>query len=186
MFKLKNLFPILSLLLLFTACEDDEPVLENEEEVITTATLTLFPVGGTDTMVLSFEDLDGDGGQAPIISGATLSANTEYTGVLSLFNASVDPPENIGIEVQEEGEEHQIFYLSEGGLEATVAYTDEDDKGRPIGLETTLTTGAASTGTLRVILRHEPSKDASGVEGGDISNAGGETDIEVDFPVTVQ
>ena len=35
-------------------------------------------------------------------------------------------------------------------------------------------------------LRHEPAKDASGVAAGDITNAGGETDIEVTFDVTVE
>ncbi|HBK71516.1 MAG TPA: type 1 periplasmic binding fold superfamily protein, partial [Flavobacteriaceae bacterium] len=36
------------------------------------------------------------------------------------------------------------------------------------------------------ILRHEPNKSASGVSDGDITNAGGETDIEVIFNITVQ
>ena len=40
-------------------------------------------------------------------------------------------------------------------------------------------------GTITVILRHEPDKDASGVSNGDITNAGGETDIEVVFNVEV-
>ena len=61
-----------------------------------------------------------------------------------------------------------------------------DADGNPIGLATTVTTGAASTGEFTVILRHEPMKDAQGVKDGDITNAGGETDIEVNFPVEIQ
>jgi len=53
-------------------------------------------------------------------------------------------------------------------------------------LANTLTTDAAGSGTITVILRHEPDKGASGVNDGDITNAGGETDIEVTFDVTVQ
>ncbi|MFT7376933.1 MAG: hypothetical protein ACI88Z_000758, partial [Sphingobacteriales bacterium] len=56
----------------------------------------------------------------------------------------------------------------------------------PLGLQTTITTTDVGNGTLTVILRHEPNKSASGVANGDISNAGGETDIEVTFNITVQ
>jgi hypothetical protein len=37
-----------------------------------------------------------------------------------------------------------------------------------------------------VTLRHEPDKGAAGVSGGDITNAGGDTDIEVTFPVVIE
>jgi hypothetical protein len=40
--------------------------------------------------------------------------------------------------------------------------------------------------TIRVTLIHEPMKSAAGVSSGDITNAGGETDIEVGLPVVVQ
>ena len=51
---------------------------------------------------------------------------------------------------------------------------------------TATATGAASVGTLKVTLRHEPNKSAAGVVGGDITNAGGETDIEVEFPIVIE
>ncbi len=68
----------------------------------------------------------------------------------------------------------------------SVSYTDTDADGNPIGITTELITSDAGSGVLTVILRHEPNKGASGVSGGDITNAGGETDIEVDFDVNVQ
>ncbi len=54
-----------------------------------------------------------------------------------------------------------------------------DGNGNPVGLTFNLTTGDATTGSVTIILRHEPMKDASGVSDGDITNAGGETDISV-------
>jgi len=39
---------------------------------------------------------------------------------------------------------------------------------------------------VTITLRHEPAKDATGVSDGDITNAGGETDISVNFPVEIQ
>ena len=41
-------------------------------------------------------------------------------------------------------------------------------------------------GAITVSLVHEPNKSASGVEDGDISNTGGETELVVSFPITVE
>ena len=66
------------------------------------------------------------------------------------------------------------------------AYADQDNNGNPIGLSFELTTGDAGNESYTITLRHEPDKTASGVSGGDITNAGGETDIEVVFDITVE
>lgn len=172
----------------FTACDDDDPTDPGggEEEVITTLNFTLTPQSGGSAVVMSFVDLDGDGGDAPVITGGTLTAGTTYTGSLELLNESEDPAEDITEEIEEEDEEHQFFFSVSGGLDVTAAYNDQDADGNPIGLSSTITANAASSGTFTVILRHEPDKNADGVSDGNIGNAGGETDIEVDFPVTVQ
>ncbi|WP_338766460.1 hypothetical protein WAF17_03815 [Bernardetia sp. ABR2-2B] len=175
-----------SSLVLFSSCTDDEdPEIPNEEELITTLTYTLVPEGGGSNVVLSFQDLDGDGGTAPVISGGTLMANTVYNGSIDLLNEAETPAESITAEIEEEDDEHQFFFATTGGLNATVAYADTDGT-NPVGLKTTVTTTDASQGKLRVTLRHEPAKDAAGVSDGDITNAGGETDIEVEFDVTIE
>jgi len=176
---------MLTTALFFTSCGDDDPEIENEEEVITTLNYTLTPTAGGTAVVLSFVDLDGDGGDAPTITGGTLAANASYTGSMELLNEAESPAENITEEIEEEDEDHQFFFQTDiAGL--SVAYTDQDSLMNPIGLSTTVTTGAAGSGELTVTLRHEPDKSASGVSGGDISNAGGETDIEIAFPIDVQ
>jgi hypothetical protein len=71
-------------------------------------------------------------------------------------------------------------------LNLSVAYSDTDNQGNPIGIETLMTTGDPSSGTLNVTLRHEPDKNAENVSAGDISNAGGSTDIEADFDVRIE
>ena len=172
-----------------SSCDKDDepkcPVIPNEEEVITTLTYTLTPSGGGDDVVLKFQDLDGDGGNAPVLTVEDLAANTTYSGVVELLNETETPAEDITLEVEEEGDEHQFFMSSTlAGL--SVSYTDTDADGNPIGITTELITSDAGSGVLTVILRHEPNKGASGVSGGDITNAGGETDIEVDFDVNVQ
>jgi hypothetical protein len=174
---------------LFSACKKDEeepPVIPNEEELITTLTYTLTPVGGGTPVVFSFKDTDGDGGNAPVVIEGILSANTDYTGVLSLLNESEDPAEDITIEVSEEGVDHQLFYQPEAALNMEVDYSDVDANGKPIGLSTLVSTGTLSSGNLVITLRHEPNKNAAGVSDGDITNAGGETDIEVTFVVEIE
>ena len=87
--------------------------------------------------------------------------------------------------IQQSLPKHQFFYqVTVNGLD--VAYDDMDDDGNPIGLLTTLTTNGVGAGTMTVVLRHEPDKNAVGVSTGNIANAGGETDIEVTFDVDVQ
>ncbi|WP_116105029.1 type 1 periplasmic binding fold superfamily protein [Lewinella sp. IMCC34191] len=173
---------------LFVACgSDDDPIIPNEEEVITDLVYVLTPDGGGVAVTMSFSDPDGDGAQAAVISVSdSLEAATTYTGVVSLTNNS-DPsdPENITAEVLEENDEHQFFYTPAGGLDASLEYADADDNGNPLGVVTELQTGQPSSGTLRIVLRHEPDK-ASGATITDPSGAGGETDIEVTFPVSIR
>lgn len=175
---------IITIALLFTNCKKEDPVIPNEEELITTLNYTLTPMAGGAAITLSFKDLDGDGGAAPLITGGTLLANQTYTGTIDLLNEAASPAESITQEVQEEAEDHQ-FFLQSTIPNVTITYTDRDANGNPIGLNSTLTTGAAASGDITVILRHKPNKSASGVSDGDIANADGETDIQVTFPVEV-
>ena len=165
-----------------TSCSnEDTPV--NEEEVITTVTTTL--VGGGQTITLTSRDLDGDGPNAPTITvSGNLTANTTYAGEVLFLNETVSPADNITVEVEEEGVDHQVFYQLAATL-GTFTYTDLDLNGKPIGLAFTLTTGNAGTGNLTVTLRHLPNKSATGVAAGDITNAGGATDASVTYPVTI-
>jgi hypothetical protein len=170
----------------FASCSDDDPAPTNEEEVITTMRVTLTPVGGGNDIVLESQDLDGDGPNAPTVTGGTLSQNTTYNATIVLLNETESPAENITTEVAAEAEEHQFFYTA-SGINPTFTYAGNNDAdGNPVGINFTLESGAAGTGTITVTLRHEPNKDATGVSDGNITNAGGETDIEVTFDITVQ
>ncbi|WP_452596793.1 type 1 periplasmic binding fold superfamily protein [Pontimicrobium sp. MEBiC01747] len=169
---------------IFSSCSNDDdstPAPVNEEEVITTLTATLVPQGGGTTIVMRSQDLDGDGPDAPVITvSGNLAANTTYNGTIVLLNETEDPAENITTEVAEEDEDHQFFFTATNSI-ATIAYADQDGNGNPIGISFTATTTAAATGNLTITLRHEPNKSAAGVSDGDITNAGGETDIQVTF-----
>ncbi len=181
-----SVLAFLAVATVFFSCEDDDVVIPVVEELITNMTVVLTPQGGGDVVSLVFSDPDGDGATAPTITGGTLAANTVYDGVITLLNESVSPADDITEEVEAEQEDHQFFFSTTGGLNLSVSYADQDAAGNPLGLLTTYTSGASSSGNLTVILRHEPNKNAAGVKDGDITNAGGETDIEVTFPIIIQ
>jgi len=181
---------LLTALAVLSACNNDDPEPENEEELITTVRLTFTPAtGGGAPVIATWEDLDGDGGIAPQVSNITLARNTTYNLTLELLDNSRTPAANITQEIREEDEEHQFFFRTTGLTGMNIAYNDRDGDNRPIGLTNTVTVpNAAATGTLTVILRHDLNKAASGVANGDITNAGGDTDVETTppFQVTVQ
>jgi len=188
------LLPVLMLSLVFTGCYDDDdhddhshsdPV--NEEEVITTVEVTLSD--GTNSYVLSWEDLDGDGPNPPVIIGATIPTNS-YQADIQLYNKTVDPSDEeyvMTTEILEEDDEHQFFYNASNGLNVfEFIYQDMDENGNPIGQQFSMNDVSGSGGDLNIILRHQPNKNAAGVPDGDITNAGGDTDIDVTFPIIVQ
>jgi hypothetical protein len=180
--KAYKLLPLSILTIGLFSCEPNDPVDPNEEELITTFNVDLEASGTTYT--LRYQDLDGDGGNAPIITIDSLAKNTTYSGSITLFNESVTPTEEITPEVFDEANDHQFFYSSSGTT--SFVYTDQDDNGNPLGLSFEVTTGNAANETFTFVLRHEPDKSAAGVSSGDITNAGGETDIEVSFNVIIE
>jgi hypothetical protein len=178
----------LTTMAIFSSCSDDDATVMpvNEEEVITTVTAILTPVGGGNAVTLTSRDLDGDGPNDPVntISG-TITAGTTYNGTVRFLNELANPAEDISLEIEQEGDEHQIFFVQTGNL-GTFTYTDTDVNGKPVGLEFKYSTAASpATGLLQIVLRHEPNKDGNGVSGGSITNAGGSTDAEVKFSISV-
>lgn len=170
-----------------TSCSSDDDIAPIvEEEVITTLNVTL--VGGGETITLEYKDLDPEGPTPPTITvSSPLMANTNYIASMTLLNELENPIENITVEIEEEAEEHQFFYLVGSGLNiSNLTYLDFDADGKPLGLNFSFDTGEASQGDFTVILRHEPNKDGAGVSDGDITNAGGDTDISATFPLVIQ
>ena len=168
--------------------EDDDHG-PGEEELITTLALTLTPSGGGSPITVRFRDLDGEGGNAPVVDVLSVTAGTDYNGMVQVLNETETPPEDITEEVEEEAEAHQFFFETLGGFSAaTVEYADkESDYGtytgadHPVGVAFTLSVpDNAQNGQLRVILSHFDEAPKDGVSRSD------ETDIDVTFNVLVQ
>jgi hypothetical protein len=184
-FKMKNsiISSVLTIsILLFTnSCKKDDHN-HSDHDSINRAIYELK--SGTDTVSFSFNDADGDGGAVPVIIGGTLKTNKNYTGSIKLFTLHDGQYEELTSEILAEGTKHQFFFTSSvAGI--VVSYDDKDASNNPIGLSNKVQTGSAGSGVLKVTLKHEPNKSAAGVSGGDMTNAGGETDAEISFPITV-
>ena len=180
-FSALALLVILFAVLFFQSCGPDDPDPVNEEEVITTLEVVLTPsAAGTSPVTLKFLDADGEqGSAAPVVSvSGPLRAATLYTAVITFLNETVSPPEDITLEVEEEGDDHLICFETSSNI--TIAYEDTDDRGLPLGLETSWLTGEVGPAEVTVSLRHQ-----AGTKTGDCPG-GGETDVEVAFEVIVE
>ena len=158
----------------------------NEQEIITTAEVTLTGTNATD-FVLSWEDIDGDGPNVPVVVGASIPAGT-YAGDIQFYNKTLDPSDDgyiVTTEILEEDLDHQFFYFALNGLDAIFTYNDSDSNGNPVGQQFNLTANSG-TGEFRLVMINEPYKTGNGVSDGDITNAGGNTDVDIFFPLTVE
>ncbi|MEM6929966.1 MAG: hypothetical protein AAF602_23715 [Myxococcota bacterium] len=182
------------------ACTGEtDPVDGEEMEVITTLTLIFTPQsGGADLEFVATDPMNtGDLTVDPI----ELSDAEDYDLAVTFFNDLED--EDITEEIEEEDDEHQVFFTGSGvvgpasdSMDAVVthAYGDTDGGGLPIGLANSVVTDAEGTGDFTVTLRHLPPEndvvvkvagleDIVAMEG--FGGIPGENDIQVTFDLTV-
>ena len=148
-------------------------------------------------MTATASDPDGEGVQDIAVDGPiNLKMGITYELSLSLINELAEPsdPEyDITQEVEEEGAEHMFVFgwtgnvfsdpTGDGNIDNrsdAVNYEDEDEGGLPIGITTKWTTGSASSGTFRIVLKHQP-----GLKTTTSDVAVGETDLDVEFELNV-
>lgn len=178
----KMLFAFIFLAGAISGCKEETPPPVNEEELITTMTLTFTDSANSSNVITAtFRDADGDGGNAPTqFDTIKLTAGKTYFTEITLLDESKTPAENISDEVLEEANDHHFFFNPTGAT-VTVTYEDLDTNSPPlpVGLSTRWVTGTASNGTTQVILKHQPgAKDGT--------EAPGETDVDVTFVTEVQ
>jgi len=153
-FKKYSVYLLLASSMLFTACKDDDdiPEPENEEEVITDVKLIFTNiVDATDIVEARAEDPDGEGtDELEILDNITLDSGKTYILTFEILNKLEDEPEDIGEEIAEEDDEHQLFFSFNDGAFSNptgngnidnasdpINYNDEDGNGNSLGLSTT-------------------------------------------------
>ena len=174
-------YALLAIPFLYFSCDDDSPEEINEEEVITTMTVTLANhQNPSDVVTMQTQDLDGDGPNEPVVTvSGPLTSGTSYSGSIVWLNEMEDPAENITEEIVEEQDEHQVFF-SAAGVAMEFVYMDFDSNNNPVGTQFVLAPLGAGSGSVTITLVHEPTKPNDGLD-----TAGGSIDIQTTFPVTV-
>lgn len=166
----------------FSACSPKE----EEGELITTVKLSLSVAGGTPSEY-TWKDLDGVGGNAPVLPdtikiGQITPGGNPYMGTLTFLNEQNGQMEDITLEVKNEAQDHFVCYevssITMPPVGLTITATDKDANNLPIGLSTEWKPLGKDFGVVVVRLKHQP-----GIKNGTCGV--GETDVEVTFPYKV-
>ena len=179
----------------FASCESEDPTQENDGEVITDVTLKFQELNASNALVgsvLSFKASDPQGievGKTPTIQSISLAKGKKYQMTIEVTNAIKG--EDITQEILTEAAAHQFFFLGQVFDSSFFSIQYADAGGIALGLKTTVTV-SSSTGTnnsnMRVVLRHDLNKSFPGASNPNFANfaqAGGETDLDLTFPVVL-
>lgn len=179
---LRSTLSFLFLSALLVSCKKDPIVDPNEGELITTVKLKLTEKTTNIANDFVFQDLDGEGGQAPQkFDEIILTKGKIYDCAITILNESVTPSEDITVEIIEEANDHQIYVTPSPTSLLSVANMSKDSNGFPLGVTSTLTVGSSvGNGTINVTLKHKP-----GIKTATDNVSVGETDIALDFKVKV-
>ena len=177
----KTLLLVLSLGLFLSSCKKDEPEPVQDNEFISTMRLTFTE--GSNKLVYSIKDLDGDGGKAPVADVIKLLANKTYIVTTEFLDETKSPIVNLTSEIEKESAEHLVVFESPASL-LTFTRTDKDSRGFEIGLKSTVKTAVVANGSLKVMLRHQPEVGGKPVKNG--TSSPGTTDFEGTFVVEVK
>ncbi|MET0244775.1 MAG: hypothetical protein ABW174_14960 [Flavitalea sp.] len=168
------------------ACKKDAVEEENDNEVVTTLELHVTERNTTNHQIFKFDDPDGfgAGNTPPTVDEIQLAAGKTYDVELKLLNKTATPEEDVTGEIEEEAAAHRFYFLPSTGSNITIDNLNTDGNGVPVGLTSTWTTGAASNGTIRVVLRHYP--DGGKATGDAVDNTKSNTDIDTEFDFVVK
>ncbi len=178
----KKLLLALSLGFLFVGCDKDEPDPTEDNEFISTMRLTFTE--GSNKLVYSIKDLDGDGGKAPVADVIKLTPNKTYAVTTEFLDETKTPAVNITSEIEKEGDEHLIVFEQTPASVLSITRTDKDSRSFEIGLKSTFKTTLPTNGNLKVTLKHQPEVGGKPVKNGTASI--GSTDFEGNFVVEVK
>ncbi len=168
--------PLALLALSLAGCKKDNTT---EQEVITTVVVHLTAADGSYNQEFEWNDPDGAGGNNPAIDNIVLPSGKTYSCQIRVYDRSKTPEVDIAAEIKAENTAHLFVYIPDG-VDIIVTPTDTDDNGKPFRIATNWAAGAPSVGSMTILLKHEPDKNAANPD------LTGETDFEVAFPVRIQ
>jgi hypothetical protein len=187
---------IITTILVFSSCKKDDPkkpIATNSQEVLTTVLLTGYNIDDSLNAKYQFsykwEDLDGDGGNSPIIDTIALDSGIRYNCQVLILDKTKSPIETVSDEIEKEKNAHQFFYTPStnlvGKFSTEVLDFDDNNPKLPVGLEFNVLTKSNQTynlpliGSLNIVLSHY-----DGVQ--KTTSKSDESDIDINFPVKLK
>lgn len=181
----------------FSSCSSDDPAPENDGELITDVTLTFQELDESNNPVGSpfdFTASDAEGieiGSTPTVETVTLAKGKKYQMTIEVYNSVAG--EDITEEIREESDEHQFYFLGSAFAGTPIlTYVYDDEGGIKLGLKGIVTvdeTPITNNGNMQILLRHDLDKSFPGADNPNFSNyaqAGGETDLDIIFPLIIE
>jgi hypothetical protein len=182
--------------LIFSACDKDDPDPtkpqdNNAQELITTVVLNGYNVNNPSANQFSvkWEDIDGDGGNAPQIDTLQLDSGISYRVQVLMLDKTKTPFDTISKEVIEEADEHQLFYTLSSNLNDKLNIarldTDKNNPPLPLGLDIRITPSHVMPyaipffGSVNLKLSHYDGVPKT-------TSPSSESDIDINFPIKIK
>ncbi len=167
---------------LFNSCKKDEtavsPPVPGNEFLTNVQLMITNNANPSDVQTKAVKQLPD---QAIDYSNASISLkpNSSYSVAVKFLDETTTPAGNVTDDIYERRNYHLICFAP-SGANLTVVRTDRDtnNPALEVGLEDSFTTGAASTGSLNVQLRHQPNAKNGSCDPGS-------SDADVTFPVSI-
>lgn len=186
---MKNIVKYCVIFLLFavfiSACRKNRGE-SNDEELLTTLTLTFIPVTGGAPLVFEYDDPDGPGGIDPSQDEIILTANQSYEVSVQLTNKTTNPDTDVTSEIIEESDAHRFYYEPSAASNITVTDLDMDINGVPLGITSTWHTTSAATGIIRITLRHYAGNPPGKLLSDPVNSSKSVSDVEIEFETRVE
>ncbi|OYU97174.1 MAG: hypothetical protein CFE21_02470 [Bacteroidetes bacterium B1(2017)] len=161
--------------------ESNNTQISEENELITSVSLTLIDSLTNDTINVKWSQIGGPG-TAIVVDTLNLKVNSTYTVFTQILDESKSPIFNVSDEIKADANHHRFVYSSSAtGISTSILDFDSHIPPMELGLNFKLRTSNLSTGKFNVMLKHytEDSPKTLGLQAGS-------TDIDLSFPVEIK
>ena len=183
---MKKLFLSLVVFIGFLGCKKEPDVLPTDDNELITTVELVFTDPANVAHSFKFRDIDGDSRTKPeAFDTLILVRNTDYMVSIYVGDESKGALEDITEGIKEESDVHLFVYRPNPISLLAIQITDTDKNALPVGLKAKAKTQYfPGSGSLQVLLKHQPPLNGKVVKTGD--EEAGSTDLDLSFPLFIK
>ena len=186
---------LLTILAISSCSKEDpkKPIITNPQEVLTTILIKGYNQNDSLNTNYQFnykwEDLDGDGGNLPIIDTLNLDSGIIYKCEIIILDKTKTPFDTVSNAIEEEKNAHQFFFAPSanlnGKIKTEILDFDTNIPSLPVGLSFNLNTKSNESfttpifGSLNMVLSHYDGVPKT-------IEKSSESDIDINFPLKLK